>query len=191
MMTQKRLRQEKRKQRQNLSKETRSHSSEIIVKKLLETDAYQNASRVGAYLALPEEVDVQKVIESAWKDGKTVYLPVVLGWGRALKFVPYSPDSQLVRDVLNIPIPDVGCERYIDASELDIVTTPLVAFDEQCNRIGMGGGFYDRTFAFKAQQQTSPVLIGVAFEVQKVDKPIPVNTWDICPNHIITEKKTY
>ncbi|PID64872.1 MAG: 5-formyltetrahydrofolate cyclo-ligase, partial [Gammaproteobacteria bacterium] len=161
--------------------------------KLLQTDAYRQAKRIGAYLCLPEEVNVKSIIEAAWADGKSVYLPVVLDWGQVLKFAPYTPDSKLIRDRLDIEIPAVCATKYLEASALDMVVTPLVAFDEQRNRIGMGGGFYDRTFAFKAEAKpfSKPQLIGVAFETQRLPVTITANPWDICPDAIITEQRIY
>lgn len=182
---QKQWRKEKRTQRQNIDDTSRLEKSQLICQKVLCTTAYQKAECIGAYLSLPEEVDVQSIIQQAWADGKSVFLPVVLAWGVPLKFAPYTPNTALKKDCLDIDIPDVDPKDYIDATALDLVVTPLVAFDEKDNRIGMGGGFYDRTFAFKKTQAT-PCLIGVAFAVQKVDGIITVNEWDIRPDVIVS-----
>ena len=75
------------------------------------------------------------------------------------------------------------------ARNLDIILTPLVAFDSAGNRIGMGGGYYDRTFAFLKRRTTwrKPKLIGIAFGLQEVDA-VPVDTWDVPLDGILTEK---
>lgn len=191
-VSQKSWRQCKRDARNHLSAADKTEKSRLITQTLLQSTAYQQAKYLAAYLCLPEEVNVQAVIERAWQDGKAVYLPVVMSWGKALQFAPYTADTPLCKDVLAIDIPAVAVDSYIDATQLDMVVTPLVAFDEQCNRIGMGGGFYDRTFAFKARHpQTAPTLIGVAFEVQRTDTPIDCNAWDIRPNSIISEHQVY
>lgn len=75
---------------------------------------------------------------------------------------------------------------------LDLIILPLVAFDLSGNRLGMGGGFYDRTLSFKHQRchWKGPKLIGIAHELQRVDL-LPVNDWDIPLDAVITEQKLY
>lgn len=182
---QKQWRREKRQARKALDNTTRQTKSQTVCKQVIESDAYLQATCIGAYLAMPEEINVKAIIEHAWANGKSVFLPVVLDWGVPLKFAPYTPDTLLTQDCLGIDIPNVGSEHYIDATELDVVVTPLVAFDEHRNRIGMGGGFYDRTFACKKTKAT-PHLIGVAFDVQQVDGNITANEWDIRPDAIVS-----
>ncbi len=186
MKTQKQWREEKRQARKNLSATDKAQKSQAIIKQIIKSDEYKNAKHIGVYLAMPEEVNLQTLIETAWQDGKSVYLPVVIGWGKPLLFAPYTTDSQLVKDALNIDIPNTDTDSYIGADKLDLVITPLVAFDENNNRIGMGGGFYDRTFTCK-DTQDKPTLIGVAFAEQKTDSLIPMNEWDIPLDKIITE----
>jgi 5-formyltetrahydrofolate cyclo-ligase len=74
---------------------------------------------------------------------------------------------------------------------LDLVLAPLVVFDPDRNRIGMGGGFYDRSFAFRKNPENKvPVLIGVAHELQKVDQIVPQD-WDVRLDMIITDQAVY
>ncbi len=193
MNTQKDWRKLKRQARKALSPEEKAEKSLAIAKQLLATENYQKAKCIGAYLNMPEEVDVKAIIEQAWDDGKAVYLPVVIQWGEPLKFARYAPDTLLTKDILDIDIPQENPENYVSADTLDMVVTPLVAFDTDCNRIGMGGGFYDRTFAnhLKKEQDNLCTLIGVAFDAQCIDGNIPVNDWDVCPDMIVTERKIY
>lgn len=191
ILTQKNWRKEKRTARKSLSSTEKHNKSQQIVQRLLATEYYQQAEHIGAYLCLPEEVNVRNIIEAAWADGKKVYLPVVLAWGEPLQFAPFSPDTVLVKDCLSIDIPDIDSSTYVSAEKLDMVVTPLVAFDEHCNRIGMGGGFYDRTFSFKASHASSPMLLGVAFDVQRVAHTITANAWDIRPDAIVSETTIY
>ncbi len=189
--TQKEWRKAKRAARKALSAAEKESHSQAIAASVLASKAYQQAENIGAYLCLPEEVDVEHIIRVAWADGKSVYLPVVVARGEKLKFAPYRPDAPLAHDILAIAIPDVSADEYVDAQQLDIVVTPLVAFDQHCNRIGMGGGFYDRTFAFKKTGKATPTLIGVAFEIQKMDESIEAHDWDVCPDSIVTELQNY
>lgn len=191
-MTQTHIRNTKRTARKNLLPEQRQTFSERIAKHFLASRAYHDATHIGAYLALPEEVSVQTIIDTAWSDRKYVYLPVVRAKGQAMSFAPYAPDTPLTKDNMHIDIPDVEPANYLSANRLDLVITPLVAFDQQCNRIGMGGGFYDRTFAFKKDNsETKPLLIGVAFEIQRVHGAIQSHAWDVTPSGIITEVRCY
>ena len=192
MITQKDWRKDKRVARKSIILHEKIIKNQQIAEKVITSKDYQQSTNLGVYLFIPEEVDVKSIIEAAWTDGKKVYLPVVIGIGKALKFAPYSENTKLKKDCLGIDIPDLPDEQLINANELDMVVTPLVAFDENCNRIGMGGGFYDRTFAFKkANPQSTPTLIGVAFEIQKVDGEIVSNKWDIRPDKIISEFRVY
>lgn len=79
--------------------------------------------------------------------------------------------------------------QTIDARSLDVVITPLVAFDKKNNRVGMGGGYFDRTFAFLKDRKSyfHPKLVGVAFACQEVEQIVP-NPWDIRLFGVITEK---
>ena len=90
-----------------------------------------------------------------------------------------------------LPEPDVSDDEMLQPRGLDLVLAPLVVFDADCNRIGMGGGFYDRSFAFrKRPDRHSPVLIGVAHEVQKVDRLVPQD-WDVQLDKIVTDQAVY
>ncbi|PID67031.1 MAG: 5-formyltetrahydrofolate cyclo-ligase [Gammaproteobacteria bacterium] len=186
MKTQQDWRTEKRQARQSLSTSEKNQKSRQIAEQIIAGDNYQKAQHIGVYLAMPEEVNLNHFIEKARAHGKHLYLPVVIDWGKRLLFAPYTSTTTLGKDKLNMDVPKVDKNQYIAAEKLDLVITPLVAFDENRNRIGMGGGFYDRTFTFR-KAKAKPALIGVAFAVQQTDCPIPVNHWDIRPDQIITE----
>ncbi len=190
-LSQKNIREQKRSARKNLSVDDKRKKSRHISEKVIQCKIYQQAQHIGAYLSMPEEVNVKAIIEAAWADGKKIYLPVVRGWDKPLQFAPYTPESILVKDVLGIKIPDIDKTHYLPAEQLDLVITPLVAFDKKRNRIGMGGGFYDRTFAFKTAEPEKPILLGVAFEIQRSNEIIKANHWDICPDKIISEMQSY
>ena len=102
---------------------------------------------------------------------------------------PYNSDGE---NRFNILEPQVDQAKWISADQLDFVVNPLVAFDEQCNRIGVGGGFYDRTFAFLNEpgQASSVQLIGAAFELQKLPSIQP-KEWDVRLDAVVTESRVY
>jgi 5-formyltetrahydrofolate cyclo-ligase len=90
-----------------------------------------------------------------------------------------------------LPEPDVDDSEMLPPEALDLVLAPLVVFDSNRNRIGMGGGFYDRSFAFrKNPEHKLPVLIGVAHELQKVDQIVP-QEWDVRLDMIVTDRAVY
>ena len=107
-------------------------------------------------------------------------------------FSSYSKDQKLSLNDYGIPEPEHNDEKSIQAEQFDLMFIPLVAFDSKCNRIGMGGGYYDKTLAFKkeSEKKSKPLLIGLAYEFQKIDA-IEKNAWDIPMDAIITENKTY
>ena len=132
-----------------------------------------------------DEVDPRRVIARAWRANKRVFCPVVTRHGEMI-FRNLEPDSLLERGPFGIWEPVSG--TTIAARDLDLVVTPLVAFDRKRHRIGMGGGYYDRCFAFLSRRRfwLHPKLIGVAFDCQKVEKIQP-NPWDIRLYSVICE----
>jgi 5-formyltetrahydrofolate cyclo-ligase len=103
-----------------------------------------------------------------------------------LTFREVRPGSNLIRNDFGLLEPETGAE--IDRRRLDLVLTPLVAYDAERRRIGMGGGYYDRTFAFLKNRTLmfKPKLVGLAFNCQRVKK-IAENPWDIPLYRIVTE----
>lgn len=116
---------------------------------------------------------------------KHVFAPIVKK-NNVLQFQELQAKSILRRNNYGLFEPCDG--PLINANGLDVVITPLVAFDHLNNRIGMGGGYFDRTFAFLKDRQSyfHPKLIGVAFACQKTEKIAP-NPWDIGLFSIISE----
>lgn len=150
--------------------------------------AYLQAQHIGVYLSFDSEINTAPLIERLWQDNKTVYLPVLPTYGRHLRFQQFTPSTELRKNKFGIwePIATVRKKAFA----LDIVGLPLVAFDQQGNRMGMGGGYYDATFALNARCGLGPRLIGFAHEVQRV-AALPVQAWDVPLDQIITGKRRY
>jgi len=194
MKQQSNIRRQKRHARKALSLIERQNFSHTICKKIITSTSYQQAHRVAAYIALPEEVSTAYLIAQTWQQQKQLYLPVVMRQQAPLAWAPYSADSQMTKDSLGMTIPDSNADTYIKSEALEVVIVPLVAFDENCRRIGMGGGFYDRSFASRkqaAKTRSQPVLIGIGFECQKSATPINSQPWDTTVDMIITEENQY
>ncbi len=168
------LRKQMRTQRRSLSATERQIKA-IKLSRLISTSRiFQKSRHIAFYLTNDGEIDLFPLIKLAWKQKKCCYLPVLgLSHSRSLWFLPYAPATKLYRNSFGINEPKHKRHaRQFKVQSLDLVFMPLVAFDERGNRLGMGGGFYDRTLAFlhKRHQWRKPHLIGTAFNFQKVEK---------------------
>jgi 5-formyltetrahydrofolate cyclo-ligase len=183
------MRQHNRKRRAALTPQQLASASQALAQKLIALDAYHQAQRLAVYFAVNGEISLDPVIDHALAAGKQVYLPNLDQ--QSLRFSPYFREQKMRINKFRLPEPDVGENEMVQPAELDLVLAPLVVFDENCNRIGMGGGFYDRSFAMrKSPQVTAPVLIGVAHDVQKVEQIVP-EEWDVRLDMVVTDEAIY
>jgi len=178
------LRQQLRKQRDELSPIEQLTASITIAEHLTEHSIFKNSQTIAGYCAIGNEISPQPIIESAWQENKSCYLPT-LG-DKSLKFALYQSDTQLQKNRLNIPEPTT--RQYIEPQQLDIVLVPLVGVDTHGNRLGMGAGFYDRTFSFLLDNPslTKPVLIGLGYEWQIIEN-LETEKWDVPLQAVVTE----
>jgi 5-formyltetrahydrofolate cyclo-ligase len=132
------------------------------------------------------------LINELWNTGQAIYLPVIHPFnGANLLFQRYEKNSPMRANRYGILEPKLNCSQICPLPELDYVLMPLVAFDKFGNRLGMGGGFYDRTLARLYEQHwQQPQLIGLAHACQQVDE-LPIESWDVPLKTIITPDKTY
>lgn len=132
---------------------------------------------VGVFLSLSEEIDTTPLIEALFARDFPLYLPVVTAPREPLVWRHYHPGGQLSKDVAGIRVPVK--ERWTQERRFppELVVTPLVGYDRCGNRLGMGGGFYDRTFAGKTSGSTS-FLLGFACSCQEWPN-LPVRPWDV------------
>jgi 5-formyltetrahydrofolate cyclo-ligase len=151
---------------------------------------FRRASHVACYLPNDGELSPLPIMAKAWRMGKHVYLPVLSETHHNhLLFAPYEEGDRLVPNSFGIPEPEKALREHIPLMQLDMVLTPLVAFDGQGHRLGMGGGFYDRTFAFLRRRQhwIKPRLIGVAHGFQEVAS-LDAQPWDVPLQGLLTER---
>ncbi|MER3384136.1 5-formyltetrahydrofolate cyclo-ligase [Pectobacterium aroidearum] len=147
------------------------------------------AESVAVFLSFDGELDTSPLIQQLWQQGKRVYLPVLHPFRAGhLLFLRYASDTELVRNRLKIMEPCLDVRQVLPLPQLDILLTPLVAFDHQGQRLGMGGGFYDRTLQYRNQMSRGPYPIGLAHDCQQVDA-LPVESWDIPLPEIITPSR--
>lgn len=179
-----RILQEKRRL---LSPSLQKSYSEQICHRLLTQPFFEQAQHLALYLGFAGEVCTLPILEKALAMGKSCYLPLLAG--EHLRFVKTNQHSCLTKNKFGILEPHWDPRDAIQPQALDLVLLPLVAFDKTCHRLGMGGGYYDKTFSFK-KTSVPPPLVGLAYDFQCVEH-VPHSDLDILLEAIITEKNTY
>lgn len=161
--------------------------------RLLRLSQFIDSRRIGHYLADDGEFDPAPIIRIAEMQQKQFYLPVIdPSDNKVMSFYLHNKNEPLTKNRYGIKEPITEGKHPIELHELDIVFVPLVGFDKHCNRIGRGAGYYDKTFAFVNEMTAGkrPLLIGLAYEFQKVYEIVPAE-WDVPLDMVITEKETY
>lgn len=153
-------------------------------------DARLRASHhIAAFLPNDGEIDPQPLLRQLLAAGKQCYLPRIgRRWQPRLQFLPWTPTTPLRPNRFQIPEPQLPPSTRRRVSDLDLLLLPLVAFDATGNRLGMGGGFYDRTLAHLQQRNCwrRPLLIGMAFAIQEVEA-LPLAPWDVPLQGVVTD----
>ncbi len=178
------LRTRLREWRRSLSGEQTSAASEVICQRILSSECYQQASDIAVYLANDGEVDLSLLFLRAQQQSRRLYLPSVESGD--LEFLAWPPGTELREGRYGIPVPD-GTNAPVDTYALDLILTPLVAFDLQGNRLGMGGGFYDRCIAADKSPHSRRVFLGVAFCGQQ-QEAVASDAWDQRLQGVVTEE---
>ena len=176
------LRQQIRKTRANLTALQQQQAEDSITQQALALIEAQNAQHIALYVSFDGEISTEKLIKTLWAQDKHVYLPVLHPFNsNHLLFLRYLPDTPMLKNKFGILEPKLNVQNVLPLDELDILFTPLVAFDKQGNRLGMGGGFYDRTL--QNWQNSSFIPVGLAHQCQQVEQ-LPTEAWDV-PLHQI------
>jgi len=136
---------------------------------------------IGGYYPYNYEVDIIQILKKFEKKKYPISLPKIKK-NSQMDFFEWSTKDPLLINNYGIPEPTSNKVKYPD-----ILLVPLVAYDENLNRVGYGGGFYDRYFE-KLKKIKKVTIIGLAYSFQKVEK-IPTNDHDIKLDFIITEKQ--
>lgn len=175
----KQLRQSLRFARRNLTPAQQIAASERLVQQVANQPYFLTAKSFAIYLAADGELNTQPLIELAWQLNKEVYLPRLNLLNKGyLDFLPYELTSQLAANRYNLKEPVFSADKLINPVNLDIIFLPLVGFDKNNNRLGMGGGYYDRSLERLSTSYRKPKLIGLAHQCQQVKKLTP-QPWDI------------
>lgn len=171
------LRQQIRKKRAELTALQQQQAEHNITQKALNVIAQRQAQNIALYLSFDGEISTHALINALWAQHKKVYLPVLHPFAKHhLLFLRYLPNTPMVQNHFGIWEPKLNVQSVLPLDALDVLFTPLVAFDKQGNRLGMGGGFYDRTL--QDWQSKSFVPIGLAHACQQVEQ-LPIAHWDV------------
>jgi len=193
-----------RKARKALSEGQQKLASKDLLSRLINHPRITQAQHVSVTLAYDGEIDLTLFIEWCWRQGKNVYLPMVHPTLKGhLFFLAYHPETEMVTNRYGIKEPKLASlfnhspeqlsnitehPEIFPANKLDIVFAPLVAFDTQGNRIGMGGGYYDRLLSPWFADRSGPYPIGLAHDCQCVES-LPIQAWDVPLPEIITPQQ--
>jgi 5-formyltetrahydrofolate cyclo-ligase len=183
------LRRRLRAERSALSPDARQRLSAAIARHVIRSSLFNRARRVALYIPNRGEVDPLPIAAAARARGKRLYLPVLdPTHPHRLWFMPWNEPEQLRPNRFGIPEPVAPRHHRLSARHLDLVLTPLVGFDREGNRLGMGGGYYDTTFAFLGPRchWHKPRLLGMGYAFQEVDT-LPHEPWDVPLAAIATE----
>ncbi|WP_074012353.1 5-formyltetrahydrofolate cyclo-ligase [Candidatus Sodalis sp. SoCistrobi] len=183
------LRNQIRQRRRALSPQQQTAAARRVVSHVMNDPRIHSARTLAVFLSFDGELDTRPLIDALWTAGKLVYLPVLHPFTPGhLLFMRYTAATPLVLNRLRIREPQLDITTLLPLAGLDILFTPLVAFDSQGQRLGMGGGFYDRTLQhWRPRAGFYP--IGLAHDCQQVAEPLPVEQWDIGLPEIITPSR--
>ncbi len=144
----KEFRQLIRQKRNQLCSDTQYQAGLDLAQQFLSIAQLKNAKRIALYISADGEIDTTPLINELWKQGKETYLPVLHPFSSGhLLFLHYTPNSKLTYNKYGIVEPVLNQTLVCPVNQLDIICTPLVGFDSQGQRLGMGGGYYDRTLS--------------------------------------------
>jgi 5-formyltetrahydrofolate cyclo-ligase len=184
------LRTQLRAARRQLSASQQKQAAEGVSFQLSRYFSNDSHLKMGTYLANDGEVDLSLFVGSTqqiFSFSLPVLHPVCKGH---LLFLEYASHTPLIQNMYGILEPELACQHIMPTHELDVILMPLVGFDNDGNRLGMGGGYYDRTLAYTRHAVKKPMLIGVAHDLQHVEN-LPHASWDIPLNAIVTPTRLH
>ena len=171
--------------RKNLSPAYQKKASAMVCENIRKLEQYRYAKRIALYQSVNGEVDLANLWRTAPFHGKYCYFPT-LNEDHTLCFLPATPSSAFQTNRFGIEEPHIDRELALAPDQIDLIFTPLLAFDHRGTRLGMGAGYYDRTLAYSRPK----LLIGVAYEFQR-QSFIEIQSWDVQLDMVITESTVY
>ena len=181
------LRRELRARRRALPAAERIAGADALATRLFALPFFPATGYVAGDWAMDGEIGLH-----SWKlrlPKNLVYCLPVLSDDDTLRFAPWRPGDALVTNRYGIPEPDIDPRSGLAATEMALIVVPLVGFDDAGHRLGMGGGWYDRTLAARLRHPAPPWLVGVGFEAQRIDA-LAAQAWDVPLDAVCTERDT-
>lgn len=181
------LRRELRARRRAIPAAQRIAAADALADRLRALPFLPEAGYAAGYWAMDGEIGLHN-----WQmrlPAGLIYCLPLLRADNTLGFAPWRAGDPLVTNRYGIPEPDVDPASSLDADAMALVLMPLVGFDAAGLRLGMGGGWYDRSFAFRQQRAAPPWLVGVGFEAQRVPA-LTAQAWDVPVDAVCTESDT-
>lgn len=182
------LRQQMRRYRQSLLPDAQQQAAKALALNVTTASITRQSQVIAVYFTNDAEIDTAPLIHALWQQGKQLVLPVLhLFQPGYLYFQQYTPTTELRSNRFGIaePVPDVS--ELVPLAEIDLVLMPLVAFDKAGHRLGMGGGFYDRTLA---NCPPTTALMGLAHQGQQLAE-VPSAAWDVPLPFVATDQQIW
>lgn len=177
--------------RQSLTAKEQNLAGVALLEQVKQLPNIHQAQNVAIYLSSDGEIDTQPVIDWLWQQNKHVLLPVLHPFSKGhLLFLRYQANTPVCFNKYGIIEPQLNQTLICPIHQIDIIFTPLVAFDHTGQRLGMGGGYYDRTLDVWFKTGKGAIPIGLAHQCQQVDL-LPVEHWDIPLPTIVTPKQIW
>ena len=181
------LRKEMLQLRKNMETRDVSSFSNKIISAIMELPEFINSKNIMLYLSFNKEVNTYPLARWCLDNGKTVIAPYCIQSKREI--VPYIITNligDLTKSTFGVMEPKQDILEKVNIEDIDLIIVPGVVFDENCNRIGFGAGYYDR---FLPKKLKNTPAIGIAYDYQIIDK-VPTNEYDVPLDYIITQERT-
>ncbi len=182
------LRAQLRQRRRALFAAERMAAAQDVAQRLRELPALQTRGYVAGYWATDGELPLHALLTPA---PAFIYCLPCLAPGKTLRFAPWRFGDALVQNRYGIPEPDLSTESLLPPEAMSAVLVPLTAFERAGTRLGSGGGYYDRAFAFlrECERPAAPLLIGIGYGFQEIEA-LSAEDWDVPLDMIVTERET-
>ncbi|RUO24431.1 5-formyltetrahydrofolate cyclo-ligase [Aliidiomarina minuta] len=186
------LREQLKQQRRALTEAEQKSASLQLVDTAMQQPEVAQAETIALYFSFAAELNTAPLLQALLDAGKKVCLPVLHPFAKGhLLMLRYDPQRPLINNKFAIPEPPLRCPDVVPFAQLDTLLVPLVGFDSQGNRLGMGGGFYDRTLAgWHAGRYPQLKVMGLAHDCQQAGH-IPVQSWDVPLPAVITATRCW
>jgi 5-formyltetrahydrofolate cyclo-ligase len=187
------LRRLLRQARRRLSPQAQRRAAQGLYRQLAQHPLFRRARHIALYLPNDGEIDPRPLLRAAQRRGKATYLPVLNPWpSTKMVFQRVRQRDTLTPNRFRILEPRRDPARQRKVWALDLILMPLVGFDRHGGRLGMGGGFYDRSLAYRGMRKNwhKPTLLGLAHECQQVER-LALASWDVPLTATVTDKGWY